>query len=471
VKFYFCEKCGKRITETDIEHGLGKDKKLTGVYCRNCAVGVLTIETLPMSPEQAREILRAAGHAHGAISEGRFSAGRTVQPSAKTKGAPLERRSAIQHKWLVGAACAAVLVAVLLLVFLSRGGRRLTGDSDSALRPAPTRLATVQPPPPDTSNQPASTLPQAMPTKPEDNDSSQQGTGEASEPSRKPEGLQQTEVPQTGEQIAQEAFEALTRVEGLGPEDKAGRIMRLEEFLRKHGETIVAARARVLLAELKGAKPTAQSKGNSPEAASAHSSPPVAADGNLVPNPSAEEVDGQRPVAWGLYRGDHSDTGFEWGATDGEAHSGKRCVYYKVIGYPKKDLHNNGIMAGGCTNGYTGENAIKVQPKTRYCFSFWLKGTGFAAPVLINIQSWDGRDLGSEGRKFLTSSPDKVVVPSDWGQFEGHFDSGAETERVALKIWLSMKAAVAPPGAVLYVDDVYLGVDPPNSSKKTQPHE
>ncbi len=38
MKFYFCETCGKRITENEIEEGFGKDKKLKGIYCMSCVV-------------------------------------------------------------------------------------------------------------------------------------------------------------------------------------------------------------------------------------------------------------------------------------------------------------------------------------------------------------------------------------------------------------------------------------------------
>ena len=44
MNFYFCETCGKRVTDIDIERGAGRDKKLKGVYCSSCAVGVMTME-------------------------------------------------------------------------------------------------------------------------------------------------------------------------------------------------------------------------------------------------------------------------------------------------------------------------------------------------------------------------------------------------------------------------------------------
>ena len=42
MKFFFCETCGKRITEEDLQQGIAHDKQLKGVYCLQCAVGVKT---------------------------------------------------------------------------------------------------------------------------------------------------------------------------------------------------------------------------------------------------------------------------------------------------------------------------------------------------------------------------------------------------------------------------------------------
>ncbi len=59
MKFYFCESCGKRLTEHDIDGGAAKNKKLKGVYCKKCAVGVMTMESLPLSDQEARKVLEA----------------------------------------------------------------------------------------------------------------------------------------------------------------------------------------------------------------------------------------------------------------------------------------------------------------------------------------------------------------------------------------------------------------------------
>ena len=47
MKFFFCEACGNRITDYELESGEGRDKKLNGIYCNRCAVGVITLHKQP----------------------------------------------------------------------------------------------------------------------------------------------------------------------------------------------------------------------------------------------------------------------------------------------------------------------------------------------------------------------------------------------------------------------------------------
>ena len=61
MDFFFCEACGKRLTEHDIDGGDAKNKKLKGVFCKECAVGVLTMETLPLTDQDAKQVLKQAG--------------------------------------------------------------------------------------------------------------------------------------------------------------------------------------------------------------------------------------------------------------------------------------------------------------------------------------------------------------------------------------------------------------------------
>jgi hypothetical protein len=57
MNFYFCEKCGKRVTELDIEAGKARDKKFNGVFCATCAQGVLTQENLAITDEDVKKYL------------------------------------------------------------------------------------------------------------------------------------------------------------------------------------------------------------------------------------------------------------------------------------------------------------------------------------------------------------------------------------------------------------------------------
>jgi len=52
TKFFFCETCGRRITDKQILEGQGRDKKLKGVYCKDCAEGVMTMEMDAVNIEQ-----------------------------------------------------------------------------------------------------------------------------------------------------------------------------------------------------------------------------------------------------------------------------------------------------------------------------------------------------------------------------------------------------------------------------------
>src|SRR5436190_20238104 len=49
MNFYFCEACGKRVTEIDIEKGTARNKQLKGVYCTGCSEGVNTMTMLPIT--------------------------------------------------------------------------------------------------------------------------------------------------------------------------------------------------------------------------------------------------------------------------------------------------------------------------------------------------------------------------------------------------------------------------------------
>ena len=43
MAFYYCEKCGKRVTAADLVAGQGRDKQLAGIHCAGCSDGSLTV--------------------------------------------------------------------------------------------------------------------------------------------------------------------------------------------------------------------------------------------------------------------------------------------------------------------------------------------------------------------------------------------------------------------------------------------
>jgi hypothetical protein len=101
MKFYFCETCGKRVTDLDLAIGEGRDKKLKGIYCKGCAESVMTMEmnainieklakskqsrtTPPHDQDRPRDLRRSSGgHARP-----RPSAQRQPQGDAEPKKNP-----------------------------------------------------------------------------------------------------------------------------------------------------------------------------------------------------------------------------------------------------------------------------------------------------------------------------------------------------------------------------------------------
>ncbi len=64
MNFYFCETCGKRVTDIDIQKGDGRDKKLKGVYCSSCAVGVNTMEMEAITDAEIQSSQSKSVHSH-----------------------------------------------------------------------------------------------------------------------------------------------------------------------------------------------------------------------------------------------------------------------------------------------------------------------------------------------------------------------------------------------------------------------
>ncbi|MBE7462922.1 MAG: hypothetical protein HS116_05435 [Planctomycetes bacterium] len=138
MKFFFCEKCGKRVTDSDVAAGQARDKKLRGVFCTDCAAGVLTLETMPITEDQAQKILqdqpsagRSKKESGAAIASARASRIRESQE-------PPRPVSPFGPGLLVLSLGAVVLgIGISAVVWVSRGEKKASPDPTQPQSPAP----------------------------------------------------------------------------------------------------------------------------------------------------------------------------------------------------------------------------------------------------------------------------------------------------------------------------------------------
>ncbi|GMV80930.1 MAG: hypothetical protein AMXMBFR7_21140 [Planctomycetota bacterium] len=269
MKFYFCETCGKRLTDAEIAAGQGRDKKLRGVYCAACAQGVMTMENLPMTEGEAQALLvqessperpaaRRASGAHAlpaAAAHPTSSAAHRIptgvhppssaahriptaaaarvrgHSSAAAPHRPPQASASSTPMLLLGVGGAGVL-AVLVLLF-SGGGKPPAAPKPPAATPSVTVVAPAAPTP--------VALPQPSPAAKTVDIAAPPPRTEAGAPAT-PEAPPQAEL--NREQLAQAALDRVMRFEGLAPDDKDGRVQRLNAFAQEYADTIVSARAR-----------------------------------------------------------------------------------------------------------------------------------------------------------------------------------------------------------------------------------
>lgn len=119
MNFYFCEKCGKRITDVDIDKGLGRNKKLKGVYCTDCSVGVMTMDSLPMLTDaDARKVLAEAEAQSAEPARTRVAARHRDEG---TKSGRRDAETPAQNKAAVYGGLAVAAIAVVMFLVLGRG--------------------------------------------------------------------------------------------------------------------------------------------------------------------------------------------------------------------------------------------------------------------------------------------------------------------------------------------------------------
>jgi len=300
MELFFCETCGKRVSDKDLATGQAKRKGLNGVYCAGCAVGVQTMDVMPITdsakpnvttsarlaaadsesavresgirPRESgirsvktdpalkaaaaesatKNVLRQSGTMTAAKSKTasmaipdamsssrRKSTGAAQRPEAHEKGAPMGLYLGIGG---------GVLLAVIAIFFAMSGPKPDAGGSTASTSPPP---ANTPPAPPRAVPPPS---PPAMPREP----AKSVGVPAPPAPSN-PVAIPPPPPPQaqTAEQKAQAALDVVLKFEGLAADDKAGRIARLEAFSKdKDNEsTLAGSRARTMISDLKKPDP------------------------------------------------------------------------------------------------------------------------------------------------------------------------------------------------------------------------
>lgn len=122
MNFYFCENCGKRITDEE-----GRNKGMKGWYCPDCSSGVTTISISATTEEQARELLIKHNLYRPAPVNNARKPSRIGLPARPSPGghAPVPPKPAPQPKdarkslLIAGAAGAIVIAGLLLMIFKS----------------------------------------------------------------------------------------------------------------------------------------------------------------------------------------------------------------------------------------------------------------------------------------------------------------------------------------------------------------
>ena len=242
MNFYFCEACGKRVTEKDIEAGSARDKQLKGVYCTTCSSGVLTMEALPLTDAQARSILgkpeapkRKSSNAKTSKAglktrRSRSATAIDAPPAHRPEADPSiqgESTRSTRTSAVFWSAAAATAVALAVLVATRGNG-------------TPEKLASPALPDVALKSHPGGSTPAPMPPKAAWN------SGNLAQVPAPREIREESKDPR-----ALKAFEKMILFEGLAEGDREEKIRRLEEFLSGHVGTRAASQARDVLVQLK----------------------------------------------------------------------------------------------------------------------------------------------------------------------------------------------------------------------------
>jgi hypothetical protein len=232
VNIYFCEKCGERVTSVDIEQNRATQTAESKIYCQKCSKDLAPAPATarkdsmrgiqPASPRSSARNIPAVrkDSAPGILAA---SPSGTKHQSAKAEAVPDAPRP-VNWVMIGGVAVFVALIVVGIGIGFSRSGRRTNERPVASGEPGETLPGHSENPAPRQVVEPVNPV------------------GAAADPKK-------SSRPETPG--ADEAFARLIRFEGLKPDDKAGRINLLEEYLKNNAESANAARANLMLMDLR----------------------------------------------------------------------------------------------------------------------------------------------------------------------------------------------------------------------------
>lgn len=304
MQILFCDKCGMRVSEKDLADGKAarRDER---VFCALCSAAPAVQEksaphgvTADVPPSA---VLRTVPEARASSSI--LAAARPPAPRSTSRRVVSDKpeRPAPKNTTLIAVAAAVPVVLVLGFLLLGRGG------SNTPIAKAGGKTAEVSR---ESVRAPASPAEKTAPPR-------QQAAPEPVTPPRTVAAPAQP-AEESPEKSAQDAYDTLTRFEGLAADDKDGRIKRIEAYLAKHGDTIASVRARRMLNELKA-----------PPKPPAPPPPPVAPEG---PAPDANDAGEPSSAGWlaqaGPFRFEsgHDDWQGDGSALEHGTSGGRKCI-------------------------------------------------------------------------------------------------------------------------------------------------
>jgi DNA-directed RNA polymerase subunit RPC12/RpoP len=142
MEVFYCESCGKRLTDDDLASGDARDKKARGLHCQACAAKVITTD-YPASRQTGPVRTPPAGQVTGGSARGRpgRTARRTPTPPATSLTGAFQAARTGNPAAFFGLIIAAVALAgAALFLFrpnvrrepMSKAAPGQTGQTESA---------------------------------------------------------------------------------------------------------------------------------------------------------------------------------------------------------------------------------------------------------------------------------------------------------------------------------------------------